>query len=110
MPHVPSEKDAKMFLDDAFYGLDAVKEQILDVLAKIRRTGKLPKWGILLVESAGVGKTSIVKVIEYYSDGHDHHWRGSEYISGTPRIYANASAGKVIEEMSINGPRHFCCF
>lgn len=113
VPHVPSEKDAKMFLDDAFYGLDAVKEQILDVLAKIRRTGKLPKWGMLLVGPAGVGKTSIVKVIasllamniiqmDMTTIGED-----PEYISGTPRIYSNASAGKVIEEMSINGSSTF---
>lgn len=113
VPHVPSEKDAKMFLDDAFYGLDAVKEQILDVLAKIRRTGKLPKWGILLVGPAGVGKTSIVKVIasllamNIIQMDMTTIGENPEYISGTPRSYSNASAGKVIEEMFVNGSSTF---
>lgn len=113
VPHVPSEADALAYLNKAFYGLDVVKNQILDVLAKIRRTGKLPKWGILLAGPAGVGKTSIVKVIasllsmniiqmDMTTIGDD-----PEYVSGSPRIYGNASPGKVIKEMSRNGSSTF---
>lgn len=35
-------------MDSTFYGLEPVKQRILEVLAQMKRTGTMPSWGLLL--------------------------------------------------------------
>lgn len=105
---LPPMAEAETMLDQAFYGLREVKLRVLETLSQIRRTGKLPKWGILLAGPAGIGKTSIAKAIaqilgfpmiqlDFSSIGKD-----ADSICGTSRIYSNARPGLILEQMYHN--------
>ena len=108
MPHVvdvPSVKVARTILDEYFFGLEEVKIRVEEIVAQIRRTGKLPKWGILLHGSAGTGKTSIAKAIAkilsmpiIQMDMSSLGVKPDE-ISGSSRIYTNARPGMLATTM-----------
>ena len=102
---VPPAEEVRRILDEEFYGLEEVKERIMEIAAQIRRSGKLPKWGILLHGGAGVGKTSIAKAIarifglplirlDMSSVGGD-----AEVVSGSSRVFSNAKPGMLLEKM-----------
>lgn len=103
--NIPTAEEVRRILDEEFYGLASVKERIMEVVAQIRRTNKLPKWGILLHGPAGTGKTTIVNAVarifnmpmllmDMSSVGDN-----AETISGSNRIYSNARPGMILESM-----------
>jgi len=55
--------DARKILDEDHYGLDKVKERILEYLAVQKRVGKIKGAILCLVGPPGVGKTSLGKSI-----------------------------------------------
>lgn len=95
-------------LDASFYGMRQVKNCVLETLSQIRRTGVLPKWGILLAGPAGTGKTSvamaIARILSLPLIPLDFSSLGTEAspICGTPRIYYNARPGLILEHMYQN--------
>ena len=104
MPAIPDSQTLKRELDGLFYGLEPVKQQILEIAAQIRKSGTLPKWGILLNGPAGIGKTSIANAIakvfrlpKAYVDF--SAVKDDEALSGSSRIYDNGKPGLILEQI-----------
>ncbi len=59
----PSLRDARVFLEEAHFGLEEVKDRILDHLAVLSLVSQMPGPVLCLVGPPGVGKTSLGKSI-----------------------------------------------
>ena len=55
--------EAKRILDSQLFGLERVKQRIMETIVQINRTHTLPAYGLLLVGPAGVGKSQIIRQI-----------------------------------------------
>ena len=49
--------EARRILDEELFGMESVKQRIIETVIQINRTHTLPAYGILLVGPAGTGKT-----------------------------------------------------
>ncbi len=100
--------EAKKILDEELYGMDFVKQRIIETIIQINRTHTLPAYGLLLAGPAGVGKSQVAYAVARIlklpwtsldmSTIHD-----PEQLTGSPRVYSNAKPGRIMESFSQAG-------
>lgn len=99
---------AREILDEELFGLDRVKQRIIETIIQINRTHTLPAYGILLVGPAGTGKSQIAYAVARilglpWTSLDMSSIRDAEALTGSPRIYSNAKPGRIMEAFSEAG-------
>lgn len=94
--------EARRILDEELYGLDQVKQRIIETIIQINRTHTLPAYGILLIGPAGTGKSqiayAIAKILKMsWTTLEMSSINDPEQLTGSSRIYANAKPGLIME-------------
>ena len=100
--------EARRILDEELYGMEAVKQRIIETIIQINRTHTLPAYGLLLVGPAGTGKSQIAYAVARilklpWTTLDMSSINDPEQLTGSSRIYANAKPGIIMEAFSIAG-------
>lgn len=100
--------EARRILDEELYGLERVKQRIMETIIQINRTHTLPAYGILICGPAGTGKSQIAYAVARilklpWTTLDMSSISDSEQLTGSPRIYSNAKPGIIMEAFSMAG-------
>lgn len=100
--------EARKILDETLYGMEKVKQRIIETIIQINRTHTLPAYGLLLVGPAGTGKSQIAyavaKILKLPWTTLDmSSINDPEQLTGSSRVYANAKPGIILEAFSMAG-------
>ena len=101
-------KAARKILDDEHYGLEEVKDRILEFLSTVIKRGTVSGSIVCLVGPPGVGKTSIGKSVAHALDREFYRFsvggmRDEAEIKGHRRTYIGAMPGKLIQALKRTG-------
>jgi ATP-dependent Lon protease len=104
-------KAAEKILNEDHYGLDKVKERIIEYLAVQQRVDKLKAPILCLVGPPGVGKTSLGQSIAKATNRNFTRMslggvRDESEIRGHRRTYIGSMPGKILQNMSKVGVRN----
>lgn len=102
--NTPSIEAVRRELDAELYGMEAVKEQLCEIVAMVNRSKSIPKWGILLAGPPGIGKTCIAHVFANafglpFASIDFSSLRDDEGLTGSFRIYENSRAGYLFSSL-----------
>lgn len=100
--------EARRILDEELYGMERVKQRIIETIIQINRTHTLPAYGLLLVGPAGTGKSQIAYAVARilklpWTTLDMSSINDPEQLTGSSRIYANAKPGIILEAFSVAG-------
>lgn len=101
-------KEARRILDEELYGMERVKQRIIETIIQINRTHTLPAYGLLLVGPAGTGKSQIAYAVARilrlpWTTLDMSSINDPEQLTGSSRIYANAKPGIIMEAFAMAG-------
>lgn len=104
--NTPSIETVRRKLDAELYGMEAIKEQLCEIVAMVNRSKAIPKWGILLAGPPGIGKTCIAHVFADafglpFASIDFSSLRDDEGLTGSFRIYENSRAGYLFSSLFI---------
>ena len=99
---------ARRILDEELYGMERVKQRIMETIIQINRTHTLPAYGLLLVGPAGTGKSQIAYAVARilrlpWTTLDMSSINDPEQLTGSSRVYANAKPGIIMEAFSVSG-------
>ena len=101
-------KEARRILDDELYGMEKVKQRIIETIIQINRTHTLPAYGLLLVGPAGTGNSQVAYAVARilklpWATLDMSSINDPEQLTGSSRIYSNAKPGIIMEAFSNAG-------
>ena len=101
-------KEARRILDETLYGMEKVKQRIIETIIQLNSTHTLPAYGLLLEGPAGTGKSQIAyavaKILKLPWTTLDmSSINDPEQLTGSSRVYANAKPGIILEAFSLAG-------
>ncbi len=99
---------ARRILDEELYGMEKVKQRIIETIIQINRTHTLPAYGLLLVGPAGTGKSQVAYAVARilklpWMTLDMSSINDPEQLTGSSRVYANAKPGIIMEAFTIAG-------
>ena len=94
--------EARRILDEELYGMESVKQRIIETIIQINRTHTLPAYGLLLIGPAGTGKSQIAYAVARilklpWTTLAMSSINDPEQLTGSSRIYANAKPGIIMD-------------
>lgn len=100
--------EARRILDEELYGLERVKQRIMETIIQINRTHTLPAYGLLICGPAGTGKSQIAYAVARilklpWTTLDMSSINDPEQLTGSSRIYSNAKPGIIMEAFSMAG-------
>lgn len=100
--------EARRILDEELYGMEKVKQRIIETIIQINRTHTLPAYGLLLAGPAGTGKSQVAYAVARilklpWTTLDMSSINDPEQLTGSSRIYSNAKPGIIMEAFSMAG-------
>lgn len=100
--------EARRILDEELYGMDRVKQRVIETIIQINRTHTLPAYGLLIVGPAGTGKSqvayAVARILKLSWTTLDmSSINDPEQLTGSSRVYANAKPGIIMEAFAQAG-------
>ncbi len=101
-------EEARRILDEELYGMEKVKQRIIETIIQINRTHTLPAYGLLLVGPAGTGKSQIAYAVARilklpWTTLDMSSINDPEQFTGSSRIYSNAKPGIIMDAFAMAG-------